>query len=50
MPKFIMMMPSGKTVDMTNDIKQSKTETDVRKVLTKTLKKGMPPKTKARGE
>ena len=50
MPKFMMMMPSGKTIDMTKDIEQSKTETDVRKVLAKTLEKGMPPKKKARGE
>jgi|TARA_R100001530_G_scaffold133619_1_gene107280 hypothetical protein len=39
MPSFKMILPNGKTVDMTKDIQQAKGEEDVRKVLAKSLVK-----------
>ena len=39
MPSFKMILPNGKTVDMTKDIQQAKGEEDVRKVLAKSLSK-----------
>jgi len=39
MPKFVMMLPNNETIDMTEDILQSKSEEDVKEVLVKTLKK-----------
>ena len=41
MPSFKMILPNNKTIDMTKGIKESKSEEDVKKVLTKALKKGV---------
>ena len=41
MPKFTMILPNNKTIDMTKGIQESKSEEDVKKVLTKALKKGL---------
>ena len=43
MPSFKMILPNNKTIDMTEEIQESKSEEDVRKVLTKALKKGDKP-------
>lgn len=38
MPKFIIMMPDNKTVDITNDIKKAKSEKDIKNIIVKKLK------------
>ena len=38
MPEFIISLPNGKNVDVTNDVKNAKSGKDVKNILIKTLK------------
>tara|TARA_R110000824_G_scaffold232613_5_gene420733 strand:- start:50 stop:229 length:180 start_codon:yes stop_codon:yes gene_type:complete len=38
MPEFIISLPNGKNVDVTNDVKNVKSEKDLKDIFTKTLK------------
>ena len=38
MPEFIMMMPNGKTIDLTNKVKNAKNDKDIKTALIDALK------------